>query len=270
MNTYEGFLVNKNGSILEIMLNRPEARNAITHDMELSWNAILDAAEVDPEVKVVTLRGAGPVFSAGHDIRAGAAREESATPTAPDRYTDYPSPRPWYFPKPVVAGVHGYVGPAANMLLSGCDFVIAAEGTRFSFENSKTSTANPEATPFPMLLPMRVLKKLYMLGGWMDAEQALEFQYVQRVVAPEQLEHELSRWADYISKLNPEAVQGTKKAIHRVYEIMGHATLIGLADRAPRVQNPANAEFSQIVREKGLREAIKFRDAQFDPDIARV
>jgi enoyl-CoA hydratase len=270
MDTYEGFMVNKNGGVLEVVLNRPEVRNAITHEMELNWNAILDAAEVDPEVKVVTLRGAGPVFSAGHDMRGYAGRERPATPTVPDRYSAYPSPRPWYFPKPIVAGVHGYAGPAANMLLSGCDFVIAAKGTRFSFENSKTSTSNPEATPFPMLLPMRVLKKLYMLGGWMDADQALEFQYVQRVVDPEQLEEELSRWADYITKLNPEAVQGTKKAIHRIYEVMGFATMVGLTDRAQQIQREESSELSQIAREKGVREAAKFRDAQFDPNIARV
>lgn len=271
MSTFEGILVNKNGAVLEVVLNRPQVRNAITQQMERDWDEILDIAEADPEVRVVTLRGAGLVFSAGHDLRAGAARNADAAPPPPAAARRAPSPpRAWYFLKPIVAGVQGYVGPAANMMLSYCDFVIAAEGTRFSFENSKTNTVNPEATPFPMLLPMRVLKKLYMMGGWMDADQALDYQYVQRVVPPAKLEEETNRWAEYICKLTPEAVQETKHAIHRMYEVMGLANMMGLGDRAPRLQTGYNQEFSQIVREKGLKEALKFRDSQFDPDIARV
>lgn len=55
-----------------------------------------------------------------------------------------------------------------------------------------------------------------------------------------------------------------------MYELMGLATMIGVGDRADQVRNPNNEEFSKLVKEKGLKEALKFRDAQFDPDISRV
>ena len=69
---YEGFetiLVERKGPILEIVLNRPEARNAITYQLQGELIRACNQATDDPEVKVITLRGAGKVFCAGHDLK---------------------------------------------------------------------------------------------------------------------------------------------------------------------------------------------------------
>ena len=55
--------------VVQIVLNRPEARNAISHQMQAEIDVALDAAEIDPEVKAVVLRGEGAIFSAGHDLK---------------------------------------------------------------------------------------------------------------------------------------------------------------------------------------------------------
>src|SRR5262245_36554997 len=135
---YETLLVNQRGPVLEVQLNRPEARNALSWQLHHEWDTVLDRAEDDPEIRVVTLTGTGPIFSAGHDLKEVA--EGYATEGKPSGVPAHEPPhlpRAWYFRKAIIAGVHGYVGPAANHLLASCDFVIAASGTRFSFEQTR-------------------------------------------------------------------------------------------------------------------------------------
>ncbi len=70
MNTdYQTILVTVDGPIVEIVLNRPDKRNAISFEMERELAQVLSEAKVDDNVRVVTLCGAGKVFSAGHDLQ---------------------------------------------------------------------------------------------------------------------------------------------------------------------------------------------------------
>lgn len=263
--TYNDFQITKSGPILEVVLNRPESRNALKREMDRDWDAVLDEAEADEEVRVVMLRGAGKVFCAGHDLKQPrATTPPSAVPSMP---------RAWYFTKPIVAAVHGYVGGAGNTLLFGADFIIAAEGTKFAFEMYRGGGSAP--TFLSLLFPMRVAKKLFMMGGWFDAEQALRFDYVQRVVPADQVHAEATRWAEHLSSIAPEGVQGTKQGIHRAYEVMHDLpNVVGMKDRArplARAQGPsAPPRGGSAVREQGLDEAIRRRDAGFDPGITRV
>lgn len=102
-------------------------------------------------------------------------------------------------------------------------------------------------------------------------------------VWPNETTAQRGMWSDLIFKLGlstlapPVNSFRRKGELHSMYEVMGLANMMGLGDRAPRLQTCLsgrqagyNQEFSQIVREKGLKEALKFRDSQFDPDIARV
>ena len=263
--TYDDFQITKSGAILEVVLNRPDSRNALKREMDHDWDAVLDEAEADEEVRVIMLRGAGKVFCAGHDLKQPrAATPPSAVPAMP---------RAWYFSKPIVAAVHGYVGGAGNTLLFGADFIIAAEGTKFAFEMYRGGGAAP--TFLSLLFPMRVAKKLFMMGGWFDAEQALRFDYVQRVVPVDQVLAEAARWAEHLANIAPKGVQGSKQGIHLAYEIMlDLPNVVSIKDHArlpTRVREPgAPARGDSAVKEQSLDEAIRRRDAGFDPDVTRV
>jgi enoyl-CoA hydratase/carnithine racemase len=65
---YETLLVTVDGPIVEVLLNRPEKRNAISFQMVRDFNSVLAEAKYDRSVRVVTVCGAGKVFSAGHDL----------------------------------------------------------------------------------------------------------------------------------------------------------------------------------------------------------
>jgi enoyl-CoA hydratase len=257
--------------VLDLLLNRPEKRNAITHQMTAELNETLDQAELDPGVRAVALRGAGPIFSAGHDLK------EQAIKSFPDQLYPLASPsvapalpRAWYFRKPLIAGVHGYVGPYALALLSCCDFVIAAEGTRFSCEVFRSTAPEMPWLPLYEQLPLRVIKKLFLMGGWMDAEEALQFQLAQRVVPVEGLEDETLRWAKQAALIPSETFGHSKETIHRTYEIMGLGLAHTVLKRWGPPRPPTGSSFKQTLEEKGLKEAVRERDARFDEGISRV
>jgi enoyl-CoA hydratase/carnithine racemase len=258
------------GGVLELVLNRPEVRNAINQQMENEWIAALDYAEDTEDIRVVTLTGSGPHFSAGHDLKEVAGILAGEHSDAAFRRVPMLE-RSWYFKKPIVVGVHGYVGPHANHILCPADFVIAAEGTRFSFEQTRMGGGGAGGTILAFQVPMRALKKLYMLGGWFDAETALKWDYVQRVTPTvETMKAEVAAWADQLTKIPARQLATAKEGIHRVYELMGLLNVMGVQNKLSGHGSTQDMSWFQTVQDKGLREALKVRDAQFSQDIAKI
>jgi enoyl-CoA hydratase len=270
LSEFKTILANRRGPVLELVLNRPEVRNAINHQLEVEWNAALDAAEDDDEIRVVTITGNGPHFSAGHDLKevAGMLSNDHAA----NAFRRVPQlERSWYFKKPLVVGVHGYVGPHANHMIGPADFVVAAADTRFSFEQTRMGGGGAGGTVLAFLVPMRALKKLYMMGGWFDAETALSWQYVQRVVpTADDVRREVASWADQLTKIPARQLATAKEGIHRIYELMGLLDVMGVQNKLSGHGSTQDMSWFQTVQDKGLREALKIRDAQFDQKTAKI
>ena len=268
--------VTQEDGVVQVILNRPEARNAISHRMQAEIDIALDEAEIDPEVKAVVLRGEGVIFSAGHDLKEQAAGKSFPALTFPHASPSISPrlPRAWYFRKPLIGAVHGYVGPYAIALVACCDFNIAAEHTRFSCEVFRSSYPDVGWLPLYVQLPMRVIEKLWLMGGWMDAEQALQFQFVQRVLPPEDVTAEALRWAHQAAQIPTESFAHSKEKIRRSVELLGLSALPSVLDRfgPPPERQPESgpAQFGDVLAEQGLREAVRRRDEKFDPGISRV
>lgn len=260
--------VSLSDGILSIEINRPEARNALTHEMERHFDAVLDIAEADESVRAVTLTGRGPVFCAGHDLKDAIelfANGKSGPPPA------RALPRAWYFPKPLVAGVHSFVGPGGFELTAGCDFIIAAERTRWSFEQTRAGGGAPSGS-FMILhfqLPMRVLSKLWMMGGYFEAEQALQWNFVQRVLPEEAVADEVHRWAVQAAKIPAEQYRNAKASLRRVYEIFGLNAAVGVQN-SMKSGGDIDGELRHSIQAKGLKAALADRSRAFDIDIAKI
>jgi enoyl-CoA hydratase/carnithine racemase len=278
---YETITTELRDGILEIMLNRPEKRNAINDTMETEFNAALDAAEMDPEVQVVTLKGSGQVFSAGHDLKGQPvwpAIYPNTRPSAP-----LTLPRAWYFRKPLIAGVHEYVGPYAMAYVACCDSTIASRGTRFSLEALRAGAHSQiPYGPWAVLytqLPMKVITKLFLVGGWMDAEEANRHQFVQRVVDRSELDAETQRWAEEAREMSSPKYAEAKHAVRRVYETMclswaqqipGPATGAGFEAGFKEQNVMTTSEWRSVWDKQGLQEALRVRDEKFDVEVGRV
>jgi enoyl-CoA hydratase/carnithine racemase len=276
--SFECLLTRMEGSTLVITFNRPEARNSINWTMERELWSALDAAQRMEEVRAVVLNGAGEMFSAGHDLKQVAQELRTGGPEVDGEWwarqtTMLPS---WHFSKPLVAAVHGFVGPFANGILLTADFVIAAKGTRFSFEHARTGVGRPWG-PYTLMFftfPPRVVAKLWALGGWMDAEQAAELHYVQRVVDRGELDAVALHWAEQCSLIDSEGFGHTKRGMREMYEAMG---LLDMVEIGRKPQEPMSAEaierntqFNRTWKHEGAKAALALRDAGVDPDFSQV
>ena len=270
---YEFFLVNKDGPVLEVTINRPEVRNALTFPLEEELEKILNTAADDETVRVVTLRGAGKVFSAGHDLKEVAEGYiKYGRPSGKDPHKVPQLRGMWYFPKPIIAGVHEFVGPIAQDILCYCDFVIAAAGTKFSFEQARMGAGSGVIrwSPLGFMFPMRVYKKMMMMGGWFTAEQALKWDFVQRVVPREDLDKVVRAWANEIALVPPRQTRAARLGIHRMYEFMGLVNMALIQNAESGHGAEADRDFFRKVLEVGVAKAVKSRQTGSDDSITQV
>src|SRR3954468_20254644 len=166
--------------VLVLTMNRPEARNALNRDL---YRAIGDAfvhAETDPDVRAIVLTGAGDeAFCAGMDLKAFAAGE----PIGPG---DGPGTTVFVercYPKPIVAAVNGAAVAGGFGVMLGCDIIVAAEHATFGLPEVKRGLVGVGATTRASLrLPPAVTLELALTGEPMDAQRALHYGLVNRVV----------------------------------------------------------------------------------------
>ncbi len=203
--------VTKTGRCLEIALNRPSKKNALTQQMYGELAAALDRAAADPDILVVLLYGHGDGFTAGNYLGEFA--------TAPDISPDAPVTRFLRtiaaFPKVLVAAVHGpAVGVGTTMLLH-CDLIVAATTTRFALPFINLALV-PEAAS-SMLLPARIghprAAELLLLGEPFTAQAALEMGLVNRVVDPEAVLATAREFAAKIAAKAPSALLAGKRLL---------------------------------------------------------
>jgi enoyl-CoA hydratase/carnithine racemase len=294
MSDFEFITVAKRGSVLECWLNRPGQRNAISTVLEEEWDDALAIAQEDDEIRVVTLQGRGPVFSAGADMKEFAAtfeaheerpgRPDGEVRTRPARRSgaarrlwpppaiDEPRlPSSWYFRKTLIAGVHGYVGPYAQRFLAPFDFVIAADDTRFSFEQARVGSQNHPLAIYAYQLPMRVIKQLLLLGGWFDAATARELHVVQRVVPREQVTAEVAAWAESASGLATATIAAYKEGIHRMYELSGLTAIVASGNNLnAHAEGSHGHEFHGTLVSQGMKAALDSRRAAVDDSVTQV
>jgi enoyl-CoA hydratase/carnithine racemase len=115
-----------------------------------------------------------------------------------------------------------------------------------------------------------VWKKLMMTGGWYTAEQALKWDFVQRVVKREDLDATVRAWADEIALVPPEQTKSARIGIHRQYEIMGLANMALIQNNFSGHGAEIDREFFRIVLDKGVAAAVKFRQTDSNESVTQV
>ena len=167
--------------ILRIELNRSERKNAMTGPMYGRLAEILDDADKNEAVRVALWHGAGDAFTAGNDI----ADFQQNPPTAGDSPQARLTNAFIAFGKPIVAAVHGVAVGGGTTMLTHCDFVYAAESTRFQIPFINLALTPEFGSSFS--IPARVghlrAAELFMLGEPFTAAHAAELGLVTRIVS---------------------------------------------------------------------------------------
>ena len=255
--------------IAHITLNRPERLNALNKLALTEINQALDRAEADDEMRVIVISGAGRAFSSGFDLKDQMERQPEGSQVWRDILDlDFDTTmRFWNSPKPTIAAVHGACLAGAFELAMSCDITIASEDAVFGEPELKFG-AGIVTMLLPWMTGPKQAKRIILTGDdRIVAQDALAMGLVSRVVPSGTHVEEAFRTARAIALVDPDLVADTKKAINRTYEIQGmQAALKTALDIDHTIEShgsPDKRAFMQIARERGMRQAIAWRDARF-------
>jgi 2-(1,2-epoxy-1,2-dihydrophenyl)acetyl-CoA isomerase len=185
-----GVKVVRNGAVCEIVLDRPDVLNAVDRETIAALAAAAAEAAADATVRAVLLRGEGPVFCAGGDIRMfGAVVDLLAEARAHVLHEIVDALHPLLttlrqMPKPVVAAVHGAAAGFGLSLVLAADLALAAEDAVFAsgYIHLGTSPDGGMTLTLPQTVGLKRAAELMFLGDRFDARRALELGIVNRVV----------------------------------------------------------------------------------------
>jgi enoyl-CoA hydratase/carnithine racemase len=217
--TYEHILIEADGPIARVTMNRPDKRNALSlaHMQELM--DCLKAIGEAREARVVILAGNGPAFSAGHDLSEMIGRDPETYRHIFDVCCELME-TVQAIPQPVIAKVQGVATAAGCQLAATCDLVVAAEEARFATPGVKIGLFC--STPMVALSRAVGQKKsmeMLLTGDFISAEEARAEGLVNKVVPAESLEAETRKLAEKICESSPLVVGVGKQAFYRQIEM---------------------------------------------------
>ena len=208
------------GPIARITFNRPQARNALTAVMVHDMAAFLQKIEHDPAVRCVIMTGAGEHFMAGGDV-AGFGEALNATPA--EREADFIRRAKGALPvfevlerlnKPLIAKVRGAVAGASISWVAAADFVLLSDTALFVFAHIHLG-ASPDGGltwHLPRAVGLRKAKELVLLGGRVNAQEALAAGLGNRIVPNAELDAETEVLAKRLAE-GPSVAIGRSKLL---------------------------------------------------------
>ncbi len=226
MSSYETISIDTPAEhVHRITLARPDKRNAISALMRVELMTALQAADHDPEVRVSVIRGSGPCFSAGYDLRSGSLMDGSPIYSAPgDGQWARQATDTWFsiwdLAHPVVAQVHGYAIAGGTELASACDLVYVASDAAISYPVVRVASP-PDWQYHTPLLGMRRAMELMLTGDAITGEEAARIGFANRAYPPEALEVEVLAVAKRIAGVPKDLTQINKRSVHRSFDVWG-------------------------------------------------
>ena len=192
-----------------LVIDRPEARNAINQAVGKGLWEGFRRFEEDPAAAVLVLTGTGEAFCAGADLKEMAALGL----TVPPREMAPHLGQNLQVTKPVIAAVNGPAFGGGFLLAQMCDLCVAGTSAQFAITEARWGRGAPWAAPLPWLVPPRVAMELLLTGDPIDAQRAYEVGLVNRVVPDPELRSEAGRLARRIAGNAPLSLRAAKAMV---------------------------------------------------------
>ncbi len=275
---FDTLLYTTEGPVGTITLNRPDRLNTIVPPMPEELEQAVAAANRDPDVKVLVLRGAGRSFCAGFDFSGGLQHWSAALETDgrwdPGKdmigvTSPFSGPVPkfmslWRSPKPVIAQVHGWcVGGGSDLALCA-DLVIASEDARIGTPYSRMWGCYLTGM-WLYRLGLARAKEYALTGKPLSGSEAAEIGLINAAVPFERLEEEARARALELAQLPASQLAAMKLIVNQAYENMGLGStqLLGpILDGLMR-NTPEALRFIDLARDEGVAAAVERRDGPF-------
>ena len=231
---YEAILVERSSEgHATLVLNRPDKLNTLSIVMRREIAAAIDALEADPAIRVLILTGAGRAFTAGLDL------DEWAAPgvVAANAYVDDVVEALLRFSGPVIGAINGLAITGGVEIALACDVLIASSDARFADTHVQVGLLPSWGGSVRMArrIGLHRAKELALTGRFLDAEEAMAWGFVNRVVEPKQLRREAESMARQMLAGMPETAVACKRLLDE-----GAATTFEDALRLERTASLAN------------------------------
>ena len=213
-------VVEQRDRVAWLTLNRPERRNPLGLEM---MEALIDALTTLPaETAAVVVAGAGPAFSAGHDLAEVLGSDESELEKIFARCTELMETIS-RIPQPVVARVHGVATAAGCQLVAAADLAVATESARFATPGVKIGLfCSTPMVPISRAVGRKRALEMLLTGQMIDASTALDWGLVNRVVPDEQLDSAVAELVESIIAFSPAVIALGKRTFYAQIDVDQH------------------------------------------------
>jgi enoyl-CoA hydratase len=253
-------LVERDGAIATVVINRPRMRNAISFAMWTEIARVTKELGNDDEVRAIVYRGAGrQAFASGADISE--FEEQRKDIESSQRYgaaTDAAYSGVRQCPKPTVAMIFGYCMGGAMAVAMGCDLRFAAEGSRFGIPAAKLNIIYPANSVGQLvdLVGPAYAKDILYSARVVDDREALAMGLIQRLVPEDDLEKTTYDYLRTVADNAPMSVRGSKTTIELYLEGLD-------AERRGRLKKLSLEAFESQDYKEGTRAFLEKRPPRF-------
>jgi enoyl-CoA hydratase len=213
-----GILVESDGPVRLVTLNRPEHANAVNNAMHSEFARLWSRLEEDEDARAVVLTGAGDAFSAGGDLVQWLETyvEDPVSRRAGMRDARRIVRDMVEFPLPVVAAVNGPAVGFGCSIAVLCDIVLMSDRSFMADTHvaSGIVAGDGGSVAWPLLMSLLRAKEYLLLGERIPAETAVQIGLANRVVPHDELLDTAMAMARRLASLSPRAVQDTKRALN--------------------------------------------------------
>ena len=248
----EGLVVERDGAVLRLRLDRPDRRNAVTDDMVLALIETIEAAGSDESVRVIALSGTGEHFCSGFDLGLRGASESRPRAGATQRqmrwHVNRLIPTMLETQTPIVTAATGYViGLGLNLVLAS-DFAVVADDARLRapFTGMGFTPDSGASWLIPRLVGVARAKEMLLLGREIIGLQAVEWGLVHRAVPEQSVGTVAAELVTELAGAATVAVGLTKLLVHRslTVDLERH-----LADEALAIElSSRSSDFQEFAR----------------------
>lgn len=208
------------GAVATLTLNRPLQYNALSQAMLTALQTALDGIAKDDSIRVVILAAKGKAFCAGHDLKEMRANPDKAYYMALFNQCSQMMMTINRLPQSVIARVQGLATAAGCQLVAACDLAVAVETARFATSGINVGLfCSTPAVAVSRNLPRKQAMEMLITGEFIDAQTALQWGLVNRVVPAEALDESVKSLVDAILAKSAVAVATGKQMFYRQLEL---------------------------------------------------
>jgi enoyl-CoA hydratase/carnithine racemase len=210
----------RGSGIFELTLNRPKAFNALSSSLMTELQAALDDLAERRDARVIILAGAGPGFSAGHDLREVRGLNDSAARAVLMAQCSKLMQSVVHSPKPVIAKVHGIATAAGCQLVASCDLAVAADDAKFGTPGVNIGLfCHTPMVALSRNVSRKHAMEMLLTGEMADAETALRFGLINRHVPLQQLDQAVMAFAGKIASKSAYTLKIGKQAFYKQLDL---------------------------------------------------